>query len=69
MASTGTRLRRVTQLSMVRTALARILPLRVLTSMSVNGEPVPFSQITEEHQDAMTPEEYTAYYEVLSARS
>ncbi|KAI0717042.1 TFIIE alpha subunit-domain-containing protein [Earliella scabrosa] len=35
----------------------------------VNGEPVPFSQITEEHQEAMTPEEYTAYFEVLDARS
>ncbi|KAI0724337.1 TFIIE alpha subunit-domain-containing protein [Cerioporus squamosus] len=35
----------------------------------VNGKPVPFSQVTEEHQEAMTPEEYTAYYEVLSARS
>ncbi|KAI0761300.1 TFIIE alpha subunit-domain-containing protein [Trametes elegans] len=35
----------------------------------VNGEPVPLSQVTEEHQEAMTPEEYTAYYEVLSARS
>ncbi|KAI0353960.1 hypothetical protein OH77DRAFT_1406320 [Trametes cingulata] len=35
----------------------------------VNGEPVPLSQVTEEHQEAMTPEEYTAYYEVLSSRS
>ncbi|RPD63162.1 hypothetical protein L226DRAFT_528029 [Lentinus tigrinus ALCF2SS1-7] len=35
----------------------------------VNGKPVPFSQITEEHQEAMTPEEYTAYFEVLTARS
>ena len=35
----------------------------------VNGEPVPLSQVTEEHQEAMTPEEYTAYYEILSARS
>ncbi|KAI0754207.1 TFIIE alpha subunit-domain-containing protein [Daedaleopsis nitida] len=34
----------------------------------VNGEAVPFSQVTEEHQEAMTPDEYTAYYEVLSAR-
>jgi len=32
----------------------------------VNGQPVPFSQITEEHQELMTPEEYTAYYEVLA---
>ncbi|KAI8972873.1 TFIIE alpha subunit-domain-containing protein [Trametes punicea] len=35
----------------------------------VNGEPVPLSQVTEEHQEAMTPEEYTAYYDMLSARS
>ena len=35
----------------------------------VNGEPVPFSLVTEEHQEAMTPEEYTAYYEVMTARS
>ena len=36
---------------------------------AVNGEPVPFSLVTEEHQEAMTPEEYTAYYEVMTARS
>ncbi|KAJ3486221.1 hypothetical protein NLI96_g4391 [Meripilus lineatus] len=35
----------------------------------VNGEPVPFSQVTEEHQDLMTPEEYTAYYEVMTSLS
>ncbi|KAI0792285.1 hypothetical protein C8Q75DRAFT_752189 [Abortiporus biennis] len=35
----------------------------------VNGEPIPFSQITEEHQELMTPEEYTAYFEVFSSRS
>ncbi|KAK7685566.1 hypothetical protein QCA50_011433 [Cerrena zonata] len=34
----------------------------------VNGEPVPFSQVTEEHQELMTPEEYTAYYEVMTSR-
>ena len=33
----------------------------------VNGQPVPFSQITEEHQDAMTPDEYTAYFEIIQA--
>lgn len=37
--------------------------------ISVNGEPVPLSQVTEEHQEAMTTDEYTAYYEVLSAQS
>lgn len=40
-----------------------------LTYFSVNGEPVPFSQVTEEHQDLMTPEEYTAYYEVMTSLS
>ncbi|GJE85312.1 TFIIE alpha subunit-domain-containing protein [Phanerochaete sordida] len=32
----------------------------------VNGEAMKFSEVTEEHQELMTPEEYTAYYEVLS---
>jgi len=36
----------------------------VLTPLTVNGEPVPFSTITEEHQELMTPEEYTTYFEV-----
>ncbi|EIN08206.1 transcription initiation factor TFIIE alpha subunit [Punctularia strigosozonata HHB-11173 SS5] len=31
----------------------------------VNGEPMAFSQVTEEHQEMMTPEEYTAYFEVF----
>ncbi|KAH9923017.1 TFIIE alpha subunit-domain-containing protein [Amylocystis lapponica] len=35
----------------------------------VNGEPVALSLITEEHQELMTPEEYTAYFEVLTAHS
>ncbi|KAL6300958.1 TFIIE alpha subunit-domain-containing protein [Sparassis latifolia] len=35
----------------------------------VNGQPVPFSQVTEEHQELMTPEEYTKYFEIFSARS
>jgi transcription initiation factor TFIIE subunit alpha len=29
---------------------------------------VPFSKITEEDQEMMTPEEYTAYYEVFAAQ-
>ena len=41
---------------------------RCLTSgfsaMIVNGEPMSFSAITEDHQELMTPEEYTAYFEV-----
>ncbi|KAF7318751.1 HTH TFE/IIEalpha-type domain-containing protein [Mycena chlorophos] len=30
----------------------------------VNGKPMPFSQVTEAEHDLMTPEEYTAYFEV-----
>lgn len=30
----------------------------------VNGQPISFSAITEEHQELMTPEEYTTYFEV-----
>ncbi|KAI0821884.1 TFIIE alpha subunit-domain-containing protein [Trametes gibbosa] len=37
--------------------------------VSVNGESIPLSQVTEEHQEAMSPEEYTAYYEILSAQT
>lgn len=28
-----------------------------------------FSEVTEEHQELMTPEEYTAYYDVLQTQS
>lgn len=35
----------------------------------VNGEPMKFSEVTEEHQELMTPEEYTAYFEVFQSRS
>ncbi|KAI0066826.1 hypothetical protein BV25DRAFT_1867968 [Artomyces pyxidatus] len=35
----------------------------------VNGKPMPFSHVTEEDQELMTPEEYTAYFEVYQARS
>ncbi|KAI0337217.1 hypothetical protein BDW22DRAFT_1364381 [Trametopsis cervina] len=34
----------------------------------VNGEPVPFSSVTDEQQDLMTPEEYEAWWEVAKAR-
>ena len=30
---------------------------------------MPFSAVTEEHQELMTPEEYTAYFEVFQSRS
>lgn len=35
----------------------------------VNGAPKPFSQVTEEDQELMTPDEYTAYFEVFQAHS
>ena len=40
--------------------------LSLTRSLLVNGEAMKFSEVTEEHQELMTPEEYTAYYEVLS---
>jgi len=36
--------------------------------VQVNGESVPLSQVTPEHEELMTPEEYTAYFEIISAR-
>lgn len=36
---------------------------------SVNGVQKPFSEVTEEDQELMTPDEYTAYFEVFQARS
>ncbi|KAF9568654.1 hypothetical protein CPC08DRAFT_678934 [Agrocybe pediades] len=35
----------------------------------VNGVPKPYSQITEEDHDLMTPDEYTAFFDVMQARS
>ncbi|KAF9459655.1 TFIIE alpha subunit-domain-containing protein [Collybia nuda] len=35
----------------------------------VNGKPVPYSKVTEEDHDLMTPDEYTAFFEVMQARS
>lgn len=35
----------------------------------VNGEPVPFSSVTEEQQELMTPEEYVAYCDIVMAQS
>jgi len=35
----------------------------------VNGAPVSFSEITEEHHELMTPDEYTAYFDILQERS
>ena len=35
----------------------------------VNGEQMPYSQVTDEHHELMTPEEYTAYFEVYQAKN
>ncbi|KAF8069082.1 TFIIE alpha subunit-domain-containing protein [Lyophyllum atratum] len=35
----------------------------------VNGKPVPYSGVTEEDHDLMTPDEYTAFFEIMQARS
>jgi transcription initiation factor TFIIE subunit alpha len=34
----------------------------------VNGMPKPYSQVTEEDHDLMTPDEYTAYFDIYSTR-
>ena len=36
---------------------------------AVNGAPKPYSQVTEDDHELMTPEEYTAFFNVLQARS
>ncbi|KZS87247.1 hypothetical protein SISNIDRAFT_537784 [Sistotremastrum niveocremeum HHB9708] len=36
--------------------------------VSVNGVEVPFSQITDEHEEAMTPDEYTALFALIQVR-
>ncbi|GLB42191.1 putative TFIIE alpha subunit [Lyophyllum shimeji] len=35
----------------------------------VAGKPVPYSSVTEEDHELMTPDEYTAFFEVMQARS
>ncbi|TFK49023.1 hypothetical protein OE88DRAFT_1683638 [Heliocybe sulcata] len=37
--------------------------------VQVNGQAVRYSEVTEEHQEMMTPDEYQAYYELMQARS
>jgi transcription initiation factor TFIIE subunit alpha len=39
------------------------------TPVFVNGVLKPFSEVTDEDTELMTPDEYTAYYEVLQSRS
>jgi hypothetical protein len=35
----------------------------------VDGKPMPFSQVGEEHHDMMTADEYAAYFEIFQQRS
>ena len=47
-----------------------VVSFRIATNpTSVNGIPKPFSQVTEDDQEMMTPDEYMAYFEVFQARS
>jgi transcription initiation factor TFIIE subunit alpha len=39
-----------------------------LMTSPVNGEPMPFSAVTDEHHERMTADEYTAYFDVFQAR-
>ena len=50
-------------------SILRQLALVEANYLLVNGEPMKFSEVTEEHQELMTPEEYTAYFDVFQARS
>ncbi|KAI0031345.1 hypothetical protein K488DRAFT_52231 [Vararia minispora EC-137] len=35
----------------------------------VNGAPIPFSRVTEDDHERMTPEEYSAFFDVMQAQS
>lgn len=43
--------------------------MRFLIYLLVNGAPKPYSQVTEDDHELMTPEEYTAFFDILQARS
>jgi transcription initiation factor TFIIE subunit alpha len=40
-----------------------------LVTLPVAGEAKVYSQVTDEDHELMTPEEYTAYFEIFQARS
>lgn len=42
---------------------------RLISFSLVNGVQKPFSEVTEDDQELMTPDEYTTYFEVFQARS
>ena len=47
--------------------VVRIVSVALMSAAIVDGQPVLFSQITEEHQEAMSTDEYTAYFEIIQA--
>ena len=49
--------------------LSYLIFLSLTCHLLVNGVPKPYSQVTEEDHDLMTPDEYTAYFEILQAHS
>ncbi|KAI0005512.1 TFIIE alpha subunit-domain-containing protein [Russula compacta] len=50
-------------------AVAEEDPIVYETFISVDGKPMPFSQVGEEHHDMMTADEYAAYFEIFQQRS
>ena len=40
-----------------------------ISGLLVNGAPKPYSQVTEDDHELMTPEEYTTFFDILQARS
>jgi transcription initiation factor TFIIE subunit alpha len=40
----------------------------IFARLTVNGEAMPYSVVTEEHHDLMTPEEYAAYFVIFDSR-
>ncbi|KAK2461270.1 hypothetical protein APHAL10511_006797 [Amanita phalloides] len=50
---------------------AELIPTDALDdpTVYVNGAPLPFSEIAEEHHELMTPDEYTTYFNILQERT
>lgn len=46
-----------------------LLMLMHLVWLVVNGNPVPYSKITEEDHELMTPDEYTVFFEIMQTRT
>lgn len=41
--------------------------IRIHYRCAVNGVPMDFTDVTDDHHEKMTPEEYEAYFEVVSS--